>query len=163
MIQQKKKYCKDCGKLTYLWAYGRCKFCDQKHRQKKANEGVNKPTRGLSRKSNGYIPPRTDKRLHEELQYKKLIKEIDKEAKETKQIECFFCGENVENAEHHHLAKRANDLLIDRAYIVRVHSKCHRDYHNKPVKQLKWFMDYVGRLTKIDPVLASKELMKYGK
>jgi len=61
MIQRKKKYCKDCGRLTYIYAHGRCKFCDQKHRAKKPNKMSQVLDKPLSPKSRGNIPVRRRK------------------------------------------------------------------------------------------------------
>jgi hypothetical protein len=61
MIQQKKKRCKDCGRMTYIWSGNRCKFCDAKYRAKTQNKHPQKPVKRLSNKSGYKIPVRRRK------------------------------------------------------------------------------------------------------
>ena len=161
MISRKKKICKGCNLPQYLFSHGYCQRCWVIN---KPNKLYSEPAKTLSYKSGYFIPPRTQKRFDEEKEYKKLIREIDKEAEINKDNRCFFCGDKIEGtADHHHLIGKEGDLLTDRAYIVRVHRGCHQDYHNAPVKSIAWFMRYISRVTLIDPMLASRELEKYNK
>jgi hypothetical protein len=110
------------------------------------------------------IKPRSDKRRLEEQEYKRICDEIDAEAMETKQMRCYFCSKDVEDAEHHHLKGRDGDLLTDRRYIKRVHSQCHFDYHNTPVKKIKWFAGYLATLQWAgEAMLYNREREKYRK
>ena len=58
MIERKKRYCRDCGNLRYIFSHKRCKFCDAVHRLKR--ERLNKPSvRPLDKRSpsKGKNPP----------------------------------------------------------------------------------------------------------
>jgi len=148
-----------CHNIVFNNKYGYCRkhlYLSEEYRKKvieqRSNQKVYK------------IPPTTDKRFDELKQYSKLIKEIDKEAKLNKGWYCFFCGEPLgDKVHHHHLKGREGIDLVDKAYIVLAHSKCHMDYHDKPVNKLRWFKDYIERLKLIDPALADKEIRKYEK
>jgi hypothetical protein len=81
-----------------------------------------------------------------------------------KRIECFFCGKKMKHPEdHHHLMGRDGDLLTDKRYIIHAHRTCHDQYHTSPVGKIEWFMDYVNRVSDIDPELAEREMEKFNK
>jgi len=98
--------------------------------------------------------------MKQEAEYKNICKEIDAEAKDTGNLECFFCGDKVNRADHHHLDGREGSRLTKKEWIVRVHRKCHRDYHDKTADKLPWFISYLSRLKKIDKQKFLKEFWK---
>jgi hypothetical protein len=169
VIKRKRKICKGCNTPQYIFSGGYCQTCWAKQ-----NIQSRAPQRRIERRSppQGSKPPlkarkplkqRSDKREGQETEYRKLIKEIDRKAKEGKRMECFFCGRAVENAEHHHLKGREEDLLLEEKYIVRVHSSCHWDFHHAPIKQMTWFIAYLCRLAELDERLYHRERARMGK
>ena len=88
---------------------------------------------------------------------------MDREAKETGNLECFFCGEMVVNADHHHLDGREGEALTDKTKIVRVHRRCHRQYHDVPVAKIPWFEGFLYRLMLHNIELYNKEILKLEK
>ena len=107
---------------------------------------------------------RTPKRAAEENEYDKVWREIDAEAEETKQMGCFFCGENVDNpCAHHHLRGRIGRLLTDKRYIVRAHWNHHQEYHDLPVSKQKWREIFMENLRGKDPQTYYKEREKENK
>jgi hypothetical protein len=61
MIQRKKKYCKECKNLRYIYGHSLCSYCYNKARAKKQNKHPHKPVKGLSNKSGHKIPVRRRK------------------------------------------------------------------------------------------------------
>ena len=164
MIPRKKKICKGCQQERYIFSRGLCDNCNKRYkslsgRLSRSNDG-RVPLKGASGK---YISPRSDKRIIQEKEYTAICKEIDAEAKETGHLECFFCGDMVVRADHHHLDGRDGDRLTQREWIVRAHRKCHMDYHNKPVSRIVWFNSYLERLKRINERFFFKEIMKLDK
>ena len=107
------------------------------------------PLRGKSGLKQHKIHPRTDKRVIQEREYSVICAEIDEEAKEAGNLECFFCGEMCVKSDHHHLDGREADLLTKKEWIVRVHRKCHTAYHSSPIESLSWFNEFLLRLNGI--------------
>ena len=102
-------------------------------------------------RKSSYKPPkplkkRTDKRAAQEREYKVICDQVDAAAIALKQTNCYFCGEEVVNAEHHHLKGRDGDLLTEKRYIKRVHTQCHHEYHNVSVKKILWWDKYLSKL-----------------
>ena len=107
---------------------------------------------------------RTPKRSKEEEEYARACDEIDAEAEETKQMGCFFCGEDVANpCAHHHLRGRTGRLLTDKRYIVRAHWDHHQEYHDLPVRKQKWREVFMENLREKDPQTYYKEREKENK
>lgn len=158
MIKRKLKICKGCGKPSYLFSGGRCKTCDARFKRENQVQNQRSP-------KSGYKIPLISKSRSEGLKtYSKLIKEIDREAKEKKETKCFFCWQEIEGGcDHHHLNGKENERLTEKKYIVRVHRDCHNDYHNKSVHDIPWFGDYIERLRRIDTILAELETFKLNK
>jgi len=152
MIKQKKKRCKDCGRMTYLWSSGRCRQCDAVYRSVYKRKNM--------RSSQTPIRPRSLKRQEQEKKYKKICKDMDK----NKPHICFFCDlEIAGRPDHHHLRGRVALSLMEERYIVKAHRKCHRDYHDQPVGSQTWYDGFMSRLKRVDFDLYRKELMKLGK
>jgi len=104
-----------------------------------------------------YIKPRSAKRAEQEKEYAKI---------KPKNKECIFCGvpfKKREKRDRHHLRGRVGHNLIDKKYIFYVHRKCHADYHDKAVKDIWWFDNFLNSLKAIDEDLYQKELNKYDK
>ena len=129
------------------------KWAPSTFKQRKSKNRAQKP-----------IKRRSDKRKLEEMKYRVVCLEIDTEARESKRMGCYFCGRDVEDAEHHHLKGRDGDLLTEKKYIKRVHHKCHHEYHSLPVEKISWhphFMDTL--LNDGEDMLWSIEREKYNK
>jgi hypothetical protein len=61
-MERKKKECKGCGELSFLWARGRCKLCDQRDNpEKHGAQTLNKATGGLNSPSRTNTPPKARK------------------------------------------------------------------------------------------------------
>ena len=94
------------------------------------------------------MKPRSDKRAEQEKEYAKRRKIVIAE-----QYNCFFCGEKFRKnyrPDIHHLKGRDNELLTDKRYLVAVHRKCHREYHDKSRCKIEWYPKYLVRLKQRD-------------
>ena len=107
---------------------------------------------------------RTPKRTKQEAEYKRLCNEIDKEAKEKGEYNCFFCGKPiVGDCIHHHLDGREEKLLTDKENIVVAHGTCHQEYHDLPVRKQKWRETFLENLRAKNMRLYFKEREKDNK
>jgi len=159
-IKRVRKICSGCGTPQYIFSKGLCRYCWGKA-QLNINSKAPQPKQNrIKPKSYTNIPHRTDKRLNEEKEYRKIIARMDKQ----KNIHCFFCGEKMGKPEqHHHLNGRDNDHLTEEKYIVHVHSRCHSFYHDSSTVYMRWFDGYLERLADIDIDLAYRESLKKDK
>ena len=146
MIKRRLKTCNSCHQERYLWGHGMCQPCAQKIKRAKL-----------------YIQPRSYKRIIEGAEYKTLCDEIDREAEETKQMECIFCGKEVKSpCDHHHLDGRSEHYLTKK-YIKRAHGSCHRMYHDTSIHTWPWVDGFLLRIRGIDKMLYNRlaeKLMK---
>jgi hypothetical protein len=106
------------------------------------------------------IKRRSAKREGEEVLYKLVCIEIDKEAIANKDLGCFFCGRDVEHAAHHHLKGRRGELLYEKKFIIRAHPICHYEYHFKSIADIHWWKAYLIRIHDIDIMLYNRECEK---
>jgi hypothetical protein len=170
MIERKRKICSGCGTPQYIFSNKKCLHCYNLSKMEAPSvrkiplypsENTSQSSyKAITNKSGRYIPPRTNKRLSEEKEYKEWIAIMDAD----KNKYCFFCGEKMSKAEdHHHLAGRDGGLLTEKRYIVHAHRECHREYHDMPVDKLPWFDGFLNRLSDIDVELAERESFKRDK
>jgi len=150
MIPRKKKICIDCGQEKYLYAHGRCGWCDSIHRAKTKlrEEGRSVTVEPPKDRKRPNIPLRTKKRLKQEQEYSVVKQLLIDEAKSRDEFRCFFCGRKFRSnytPDAHHLEGREEG------------------YHDQSVHNLPWFEDYVARLKKTHLLLAYKELLKLDK
>ena len=167
MIKAKKKICIDCKNERYIWSHGRCKTCDAIHRNSKAQSKTSiSEIEPLYLKSNTTIPKRTKKRSDQEKEYAIICGIIDREAKESGNWKCWFCGSRFQNGhrvEHHHINGRENDRLTRKEDLRLVHHDCHASYHNKSIHKISWYPEWLERIKDSDSKLYEKELLKYNK
>ena len=117
------------------------------------------------------IPIRSDKRVREEEEYRKVCDEIDRELQEVGKFRCFFTNELLPagiKPSHHHLRGRVGKLLTDKRYIVPVLDEPHMNYHDMPVEKLSrlsWYPGFLKRLRnkEMGEELYQKELNKRDK
>jgi len=100
------------------------------------------------------IARKSPKRKKEDVIYKRICDEIDKEAQDNDEWICFFCQLPLgERAEHHHAKGRSGDLFTDKRYIVLGHHDCHTiKWHGEPHSKLVnlwWWADFKKRLEKL--------------
>lgn len=111
-----------------------------------------------------HIAKYSKKRQVQVNEYNDLIKENDSDGKVHY---CYFCSKTILGTiNHHHLAGRDGEKIIDKKYLVDAHVQCHFDYHNLSVERLKrlgWWFDYLNRLRLLDESLYNKELNKENK
>jgi len=172
MIPQRLKICSDCKQKKQIFSHGRCTYCSKIHsmrsntpqppiysrsglRGTRGPLGGQSPRMGLKRTK---IKPRSDKRIEQEKKYNKIKGELVKV-----KGPCFFCGEPVKQPDIHHLKGRDGDLIYNERYLVRVHRKCHSEYHDDSVEDISWFTSFLLRLREVDRALYEKELNKYDK
>jgi len=152
------KECKICGNKVY--AKGLCQYHYWKARADINSKKPESPYKSISPKSYSKIPPRTKKRREQELAYSKIVEKMNKD----KVKYCFFCGKKMAKPEDkHHVAGRWGQDLLYEKLIVHAHRECHAAFHDKSAHDLPWFLDYVNRLSDIDPDLAEKEMQKLTK
>ena len=171
MIKKKKGICKNCSREEYIIGIGLCLRCHTKQKNieklaklKDTPQARHSASKPLSRSKGKIVPLRTQSRLKQEIQYKKVCDEIDNEKRLAKAFNCFFCGEPINGSrEHHHLQGRTGANLVNKKYIVLSHHQCHFDYHNISVKKIKWFLGFIDRVREIDGMLAYKQLLKLNK
>jgi 5-methylcytosine-specific restriction endonuclease McrA len=107
---------------------------------------------------------RTPKRAKQEIEYKKICDEIDREAKEISRYVCFFCGKPIRgDAIHHHLDGREEGLLTDKENIILCHPACHVAYHDLPVRKQVWREVFLEHLREKNLRLYFKEREKENK
>lgn len=145
------KVCKVQGCNNFVFGKGYCRY----HQYLRVD------------KRRSRIPKWSRKRARQEQEYRRLIAEIDREAKAKGEYKCFFDGEQIDGrADHHHLKGRDGDLLTEKKYIVLAKRKNHLDYHHRPVAWLKeqwWYEDFLKRLLDLSDFLYLKELKKQDK
>jgi len=174
MIPRRKKICKGCNQPQHIFSSGLCERCWNRNRLTEArnkpserrspSQSTEVPPEGIKSKNRPLIKPRTDKRKQQEAEYKKICDEIDREAIENKQMDCFFCGKPIKGSvHHHHLDGRDGYRLTRKEYIKRVHPSCHVDYHDKSFKSLPWAGDYLERVKRIDEKVYLRDLWKLDK
>lgn len=110
MIERKKKPCKRCGELRFIWARGMCKLCCK----------IAEPERYR-------IKRESDKEKERLKRYRKARKEYLAE-----HFRCEVCGDPAH--EIHHRKGRSGDLLWDKRYFLSVDRKCHERIEQNP----KW-------------------------
>lgn len=115
MVTRKKKICKECGDIAYIFGHGLCTPCYNKNLQKN-NNGINK--RGKK------IPKLSKKQKSREDKYKSL-REIY--LKEKRICEC--CGIAV-STEIHHKAGRDGENLFQ--HFLAVCRECHDKIEMNP-------------------------------
>jgi len=96
------------------------------------------------------INRKSAKRKKEDVIYKKVCDEIDREAKEKDEWICYFCQFPLgERADHHHAKGRTGTLLTDKRFILLAHNPCHMLWHSVPHSHLvkyEWWDDFKKRL-----------------
>jgi hypothetical protein len=118
-IKRKKKKCKDCNEMQYLWAYNRCKRCDAIHKA-----STQKP----KEKKTYTIPSVSKTQLKRLAEYRKQRKDFM-----SKHEKCQVC--RVKDAtEVHHKAGRVGDNLTNQNDFLAVCRGCHRKIEENP----KW-------------------------
>lgn len=108
------------------------------------------------------IKRRSDKRVDQEKEYKRICDKMDE--RPGKKM-CFFCGMEIKGKtwHHHHLDGREGDKLIIPGLIVLAHPKCHSLYHDVSFAKLPWRWSYLNRLCMVDSQLYEREKMKLDK
>lgn len=118
-MERKKKECKGCGELSFLWARGRCKLCDQRDNpEKHGAQTLNKATGGLNSPSRTNTPPKARK------SYKRSKKRERQESKYRNVRDkyladhpiCEFPGCGSREVTLHHMKGRIGSLLHDKRY-----------------------------------------------
>jgi hypothetical protein len=113
------------------------------------------------------IPFRSNKRVVEEEEYRKVCNEIDEKLKKEGKWRCFFTGKELPNkASHHHLLGRDGSLLMDERWIVPCFDEPHLNYHDLSVEKLEkfsWYAGFLKRLKEKDEGLYQKEIDKTNK
>ncbi len=125
MIQVKKKICKTCGDLMYIWAHGNCKVCDYKSDK---NSLYNRAP----------IAKLSDKRKIQEAQYQKLRLEflnVHQKCEIKANSNC-----TVFATECHHSKGRIGLLLTDVKYFIAGCRNCHQwaETHPNEAKEKGW-------------------------
>ena len=165
MIERKKKICKECGTPQYIFSKGLCRRCWGKS-QKQPLSLRQTPYKPLSPVKRYNIPKRTPKRLNQEREYSIICEVIDREAKESGQWKCWFCGGEFRKdykPDHHHVNGRDGDQLTMKKGIKLAHRSCHKSYHDRPVAKIRWFNDWLERMRYERPDLYEKEKLKLEK
>lgn len=125
-MERKKKKCRDCGELAFIWAHKRCKRCDALFKAKSRSEGTKIGNRTMysfdKYKKRKEIKAVSDKRAKELKEYRKLRDEYLKihttcEAR----VDSVCSGGPVEL---HHLKPRAYHLC-DTDVFCAVCRRCH--------------------------------------
>lgn len=98
------------------------------------------------------IARKSPKRKKDDVIYKRVCDEIDKEAKEKDEWVCYFCQNELgERADHHHAKGRSGTLLTDKRFILLAHNDCHvNKWHHtahSDLVDLWWWDDFNKRLT----------------
>jgi len=113
------------------------------------------------------IPFRSNKRVVEEEEYRKVCNEIDEKLKKEGKWKCFFTNSLLPNkASHHHLKGRDGELLTDKRFIVPVLDNPHLLYHDMSVdklSQLSWYPVFLENLRRKSETLYQKEIDKTNK
>lgn len=120
----------------------------------------------------------SNKRIIQSYIYDRICKQLTKDLKKEDKLNCFFCGEpineaikNINNPQalsYHHLQGRENELLMDKKWLVPSHIECHVwQYHSWSVKGLMnnttWYNDFLNRLKEFSIELYEKEILKQTK
>lgn len=96
------------------------------------------------------IAKKSAKRKKEDVIYKRVCDEIDKEAQGNDEWVCYFCLFPLgERADHHHAKGRAGSLFTDKKFILLAHHECHMQWHFTPHSHLSsfsWWDDFKKRL-----------------
>lgn len=110
MIKRKKKVCKECNELRYLFSKGRCKECAQK--------SYSKP-----KTKKKYISPISKKQTESLKKYRKLRDEYM-----ANHPKCEVCGKDSQDL-HHKLHVRTGRALTDVKWFMAVCRSCHNKIH----------------------------------
>lgn len=176
MIPRKRRACAGCNTPQFIFSNNLCSNCYGRNRAKlerltpkwgvdapgerKSLKRAQKPLKTIPKP----IKPRSDRRKLEEMRYKAICLEIDAEAKESGDLKCWFCGKDVEDAQHHHAYGRVGNKLVEKKDIHRVHPLCHDQYHHSPVESIPWHRGFMGKLLWEDmALLYNIEREKYNK
>lgn len=90
------------------------------------------------------IPKKSPRRKREDAIYAKVCKEVEQvNIRENGELTCFFCLFEIDKyrtgIEHHHVAGRDGENMINPEGIVCAHPSCHtgpKGYHNLSLKEL---------------------------
>ncbi len=116
MIQPKKKICRKCGKETYIWSAGKCKYCYYSEKENKAKI---------------IIKPRSEKRGKENVEYLKLRLEFLNKHPRC-QASLFNCSHY--STEIHHKRGKIGKLFLDILHWLATCRSCHRWIEENPKK-----------------------------
>jgi len=107
---------------------------------------------------------RTPKRVKQEIEYARMCKEMDAEAKAEGRYVCFFCSEPIRGkADHHHLMGREGASLTRKEDVVLAHHNHHIEYHDISVRKQSWRDIFLENLRVKDLRLYFKEREKENK
>lgn len=141
-------------------------FC-QWHQSSRTDKKWLKSLLKQHKKGNTRIKPKSNKRMQEDIVYKKIKSVKEHQLKNDGQWRCIFCNipfNEYEYPDWHHLAGRDGDLIVDPKYLWPAHTNCHiRDYHQATVEHMKrmfWYDGFLERIKNIDIDLYKKEMRK---
>ena len=160
------KQCQALGCTRDVFSHNYCKM----HQSMRKDEKYLKSLLKQYKRGNAKIKPKSDKRMNQDIEYRRIKKEREAEMKAKGEWRCIFCGTgfyDTEIPDWHHLKGRDGDLMVDPEYLYPAHTCCHiRDFHQATVKHMKsmfWYEGFLERIKNIDINLYNKEMRKEDK